>query len=83
LLKNVIKKRLEIESNQEEYEYESTTLVYCKEVNMMVPLVRVSVGILLKMQGFWNNDNDKTLEIVVESCKGMDDEPILRVKGSP
>jgi hypothetical protein len=50
---------------------------------MMVPLVRVSVGILLKMQGFWNNDNDKTLEIVVESCKGMDDEPILRVKGSP
>jgi len=48
----------------------------------MVPLVRIGFGTSIKMQGSWNDDNNKTLEVVVESCKGMDDEPILKVKGS-
>jgi hypothetical protein len=35
------------------------------------------------MQGYWSDDNAKMLKIVVESSRGMDDEPSLNVEGSP
>jgi hypothetical protein len=49
----------------------------------MVPLVRDDIQTTLRMQGSWSNDNVGTLKVVVESCKGMDNEPSPSVKGSP
>jgi hypothetical protein len=37
----------------------------------------------LKMQGYWNNDNDEMSKAMVESCKGMDNELAPNIKGSP
>jgi len=39
------------QSNPEEDEYESPTLVYCRETDAMVPLVRAGLWTQLKMQG--------------------------------
>jgi hypothetical protein len=35
------------------------------------------------MQGSWNDDNVKTLKVVVESSRGMDGKPGPSIKGSP
>ncbi len=35
------------------------------------------------MQGYWSDDNVKTLKVVVESSRGVDDEPSPNVESSP
>ncbi len=77
------KRWLENQSNPKEDKYESPTLVYCKETNTMVPLVRDGLQIPSRMQGSWNDDDAKTLKVMVESFKEMDSKPSPSVKGSP
>ncbi len=77
------KKWPENQSDLEENEYRSVTHVYCRETNAMVPLMKVNLQIPPRMQGYWSDDNAKMLKIVVESSRGMDDEPSLNVEGSP
>jgi hypothetical protein len=62
---------------------ESPTLVYCREIDAMVPLVRACLQIPLRMQGSWNDDDIKMPEAVVESSKGMDGKPSLNIESSP
>jgi hypothetical protein len=49
----------------------------------MVPLLRTSFQTPPRMQGSWNDDNIGTLEVVVESSKGVDGKPNPSIKGSP
>ncbi len=49
----------------------------------MVPLMIIGVGIPPRLQGFWNNDDDKILKAMVESCKGVDDKQAPSIEGSP
>jgi hypothetical protein len=66
----------------EDDEYESLTLVYCKEIDTMVPFVRVSLQIPPRMQGSWNDDDVEMLKVVVESSRGVDGKPSLNIEGS-
>jgi hypothetical protein len=77
------KKWLKNQSNLEEDEYESPTLVYCKEIDVMVPLVRAGLHIPPKMQGSWSDENAKISKAMVESLRGMDNKPSQNIKGSP
>jgi hypothetical protein len=79
----IIKKWPENQSDSEEDEYGSLTFVYCKETNIMVPLLRVGLQTPPRMQGSWNNDNVGTPKVVVESSKEMDDELGPIVESSP
>jgi hypothetical protein len=63
--------------------YESPTLVYCREIDVMVPLMRTCLQIPLRMQGSWNDDNFEMPKAVVESSKGMDGKLNLSIEGSP
>jgi hypothetical protein len=45
------KKWLENQNDFDEDEYESPTLVYCREIDTMVPLVRVGLQTPPRMQG--------------------------------
>jgi hypothetical protein len=58
-------------------------LVYCREIDTMVPLVRASLHTPPRLQGSWSNDNVGVSEAMVESFKGMEGEPSSNVKGSP
>jgi hypothetical protein len=49
----------------------------------MVPLVIVGIGTAPIMQGSWNDDDNKMLEVVVEPCTIVDKEPTMNVEGSP
>ncbi len=49
----------------------------------MVPLVKASLQTPPRMQRSWSDDDVGTLEAVVESYMGMNDEPRPSVKGSP
>ncbi len=49
----------------------------------MVPLMRASLHIPPRMQGSWNNNDNETPKIVVESSRGMDGEPSPSVEGFP
>ncbi len=71
------------QTDPKENEYESLTLVYYKEANAMVPLVIVGIGTAPIMQGSWNDDDNKMLEVVVEPCTIVDKEPTMNVEGSP
>jgi hypothetical protein len=64
-------------------EYKSPTFVYCREIDAMVPLVRVGVQIPLRIQGSWNDNNAETPKVVLESSKGIDGKLGPNVKGSP
>ncbi len=77
------KKWPENQSNPEEDKYESPTLVYCKETNTMVALAKTCFQTPLRIQGSWNDDNAETLEIMVESSKGVDSELGPSVEGFP
>jgi len=77
------KKWLENQNNSKEDEYESPTLVYCREIGVVVPLVKSGLQTPFRMQGSWNDDNVGTLEVVVESSKGVDGKPNPSIKGSP
>ncbi len=35
------------------------------------------------MQGSWSDDDARTLEVMVESSRGVDSEPNLTIEGSP
>jgi hypothetical protein len=62
----VINKKLpKNQTNLEEDEYKSLTLIYYGEANTMVPLVIINIGTPPKMQRSWNDDNNKTLEVMV------------------
>ncbi len=71
------------QSNSEEDEYKSPTLVYCREINVVVPLVRLGLQTPLKMQGSWSDDDTKTLEVVIKSSRVVQGEPGPSVEGSP
>jgi hypothetical protein len=58
-------------------------LVYCREIDTMVALVRASLHTPPRMQGSWSDDDVGVSEAMVESFKGMEGEPISSVKGSP
>jgi hypothetical protein len=77
------KKWLENQSNLKEDKYESPTLNYCREIGVMVPLMKVGLQTPHRIQGSWNDDNIGTLEVVVESSKGVDGKPNPSIKGSP
>jgi hypothetical protein len=49
----------------------------------MVPLVKVGLQTPFRMQGSWSDDDIGTLEVVIESSKGVDGKPNLSIKGSP
>jgi hypothetical protein len=51
------------QSDPEEDEFESPTLVYCRGTNAMVPLVRVDLQTPPRMQGSWSDDDIGTLEV--------------------
>jgi hypothetical protein len=70
------------QSDLKEDEYESTTLVYCTKTNTM-PLVRICLYTLPRMQGSWNNNDAEMPKIKVESSKGMDSKPSPNIKGFP
>jgi hypothetical protein len=71
------------QNDLEENKYESSTLVYYKEIDTMVPLVKASLQSPPRMQRFWSDDNVGTSKGVVEPSKGMDDKLGLNVKSSP
>jgi hypothetical protein len=78
------KKWLENQNDPKEDKYESPTLVYYRETNTMVPpLVRDGLQTPSRMQGCWNDDDAKTLKVVVKSSKEMDSKPSPSIKGSP
>jgi hypothetical protein len=77
------KKWQDNQNDTKENKYESPTFVYCKEIDAMVPLVRAGLQTPLRMQGSWNDNNAKTLKVMVESSKGMDGKPSPSIKGSP
>ncbi len=70
-------------NDPKEDEYESPTLVYCRETNAMVPLVRASLQTPPRMEGSWSNDEVGTPKVVVESSREVDGELGPSVKGSP
>jgi hypothetical protein len=70
-------------SNLEEDKYKSTTIVYYREIEAMVPLARACFQTPLRMQRSWSNDNASTPEATVESSRGMDSELGPSVEGSP
>jgi hypothetical protein len=74
---------LKNQNDLEEDEYESPTLVYYKEIDTMVPLVRAALHTPPKTQGSWNDENTKISKAMVESSRGMDSEPSSNIKGSP
>jgi hypothetical protein len=45
--------------------------------------MRASLHIPPRMQGSWNNNDNETPKIVVESSRGMDGEPSPSVEGFP
>ncbi len=47
------------------------TLVYCKKIDTMVPLVRASLQTPPRMQGSWSNNDVETPKVVVESSRGV------------
>ncbi len=71
------------QTNLKEDEYEFPIFVYYKEVDARVPLVIIGVGTLLRLQGPWNDDDNETLKVMIESCKGIDDKLVPNVEGSP
>jgi hypothetical protein len=71
------------QSNPKKNEYESPKLVYCKEKDAVVPLVRVGFQTLIKMQGSWNDDDHGMLEAMVESSKRVDKELGPNFQNSP
>jgi hypothetical protein len=58
-------------------------LFIAKKIDAMVPLVRTSLQIPPRMQGFWNDNDNETPKIVVESSRGVDGEPSPSVEGFP
>ncbi len=49
----------------------------------MVALAKTCFQTPLRIQGSWNDDNAETLEIMVESSKGVDSELGPSVEGFP
>ncbi len=49
----------------------------------MVPLVKYGLQTPFRMQGSQSDDDVGTLEVVVESSKGVDGKPNPSIKGSP
>jgi len=77
------KKWLENQNNSKEDKYESPTLVYYREIGVVVPLVKVGLQTPFRMQGSWSDDDVGTLEVMVESSKGVDGKPNPSIKGFP
>jgi hypothetical protein len=72
----------ENQSDLEEDKYESPTLVYYKETNAMVSLVRIGLQTPPRMQGSWSDEDTGTLEAMVNLSKGVDGKPGPSHKGS-
>ncbi len=77
------KKWPENQSDSKEDKYKSPTLVYYKEIDAMVPLVKACLQTLPRMQGSWSNNDVETSKAMVESSRGMDNKLGPNVKGSP
>jgi hypothetical protein len=71
------------QSDLEEYEYKSPTLVYYKEIDAIVPLVKACLQTPPRMQGSQNDDDAKMSETMAKSSWGVDGEPSPSVEGFP
>jgi hypothetical protein len=71
------------QNDLEENKYESPTPIYCKEIYVMVPLVKTILQTPPRMQGSWSGDTIGMLIDVVESSRGVDNIPSPNVEGFP
>jgi hypothetical protein len=71
------------QSDLKEDNYESPTLIHCREPYPTVPLMRICLQTPLRVQGSWNDNAAIMLEVVVESSKEVDIKPSPSNEGSP
>jgi hypothetical protein len=70
-------KKKKVAKNQidsEEDTYESPRLIYCKDTDMLVPVVRTSIETTLPMPKPWSDSDEDTPIDVVESSMGVHNE---------
>jgi hypothetical protein len=71
------------QTNLEEDTYESPQLVCYKNADALVLVVKTSIEITHAMLESWSDNDEDTLEDVVESSMGVHNEIMSNLQGSP
>jgi hypothetical protein len=77
------KKWPEYQTKLEEDTYESPNLVYYKDADVLVPIVKTCVETTPPMLESWNDSDEDTPKDVAESSMGMHNEITSNLQGYP